>query len=85
MFPTNSGINGRFVHAFLFSRLESNTNWTYLNKLQSTDRSEKYPTQTTEPTLQCVVDIGRPALLATNTVSAAPNSIVNPLYKQTLI
>lgn len=37
------------------------------------------PTNTTEPTLQCVVEIGRPILLAIKTVIAAPISIVNPL------
>lgn len=38
-----------------------------------------YPTKTTEPTLQCVVDIGKPILLANSTVIAAPISMVNPL------
>lgn len=38
-----------------------------------------YPTNITEPTLQCVVDIGRPTLLANRTVSADPISIVKPL------
>lgn len=38
-----------------------------------------YPTNTTEPTLQCVVEIGKPILLANKTVIAAPISIVNPL------
>lgn len=37
------------------------------------------PTNTTEPTLQCVVDIGRPILLAINTVRAEPISIQTPL------
>lgn len=58
---------------------------TNRNRLQSTVFSEKYPTHTTEPTLQCVVDTGTPALLATKTVSAAPNSIVNPLIEKNLI
>lgn len=30
------------------------------------------PTQTTDPTLQCVVDTGTPILLASKTVAAAP-------------
>lgn len=37
------------------------------------------PMQTTEPTLQWVVLIGRPTLLANNTVNAAPSSTENPL------
>lgn len=39
------------------------------------------PTNTTEPTLQCVVLIGRPNLDAIRTVVADPISIVNPLNK----
>lgn len=38
-----------------------------------------YPTNTTEPTLQWVVEIGIPILLAKSTVSAAPISMVKPL------
>lgn len=38
-----------------------------------------YPTNITEPTLQCVVDIGSPILLANSTVNAEPISMVNPL------
>lgn len=34
---------------------------------------EAHPTHTTEPTLQCVVDTGRPTLLANRTVTAAPS------------
>lgn len=34
---------------------------------------EAHPTQTTDPTLQCVVETGRPTLLASRTVTAAPN------------
>lgn len=33
---------------------------------------DTHPTHTMEPTLQCVVDTGRPALLANRTVNAAP-------------
>lgn len=33
---------------------------------------EAQPTHTTEPTLQWVVDTGKPALLANKTVTAAP-------------
>lgn len=40
----------------------------------------EYPTNTTEPTLQCVVEIGNPILLAKRTVIAAPISIVKPLH-----
>lgn len=39
------------------------------------------PTNTTEPTLQCVVLIGRPNFDAIRTVVADPISIVNPLNK----
>lgn len=42
-------------------------------------RSRKHPTKTTEPTRQCVVEMGRPTLLAINTVTAAPNSMHIPL------
>lgn len=37
------------------------------------------PTNTTLPTLQCVVDMGSPSLLANNTVAEAPFSITKPL------
>lgn len=52
-----------------------------LNNFQSTPSFDELaqPTNTTEPTLQCVVEIGRPILEATRTVNAAPISIVNPL------
>lgn len=33
---------------------------------------EIQPTHTTDPTLQCVVDTGKPTLLASKTVTAAP-------------
>lgn len=33
---------------------------------------EAHPTHTTDPTLQCVVETGRPILLANRTVDAAP-------------
>lgn len=39
----------------------------------------EYPTKTTDPTLQWVVEMGRPILLAKRTVIAAPISIVKPL------
>lgn len=38
-----------------------------------------YPTNITEPTLQCVVEIGKPILLANRTVKADPISMVKPL------
>jgi hypothetical protein len=37
------------------------------------------PTNTTDPTKQCVVLTGRPIFDANKTVNAAPSSIVNPL------
>lgn len=53
----------------------------FLNNLQSTPSvlDLAQPTKTTEPTLQCVVLMGRPILDASNTVKAAPISIVKPL------
>jgi hypothetical protein len=44
-----------------------------------------HPTRTTEPTMQCVVEIGRPNLLANKTVVAAPNSITKPLEFKPLL
>lgn len=38
-----------------------------------------HPTKTTLPTIQCVLDIGIPNLLANNTVIAAELSTVKPL------
>lgn len=38
------------------------------------------PTNTTDPTLQCVVEMGIPILLANNTVNAEPISMVKPLW-----
>ena len=50
------------------------------NNFQSTDsRDLTRPTATTDPTLQCVVDIGIPMLEAISTVRADPISIQNPL------
>lgn len=43
------------------------------------DFFRKNPTNTTEPTRQCVVEIGRPTLLAIRTVIAAPSSMHTPL------
>ena len=45
----------------------------------TTSLERKRPTKTTEPTLQCVVDIGIPRFDANNTVSAEPISIAKPL------
>lgn len=53
-----------------------------LNNLKSTPlklRSRALPTKTTDPTLQCVVLIGRPSFDASRTVAADPISIVKPL------
>lgn len=57
---------------------------TMLRKIdQSTfSRDRNRPTNTTEPTLQCVVLMGRPILDATRTVSADPISIQKPLQQQ---
>lgn len=54
---------------------------TYRNNFRSTpeDEEDASPTNTTEPTLQCVVLMGIPILDASRTVKAAPISIVNPL------
>lgn len=53
----------------------------FLNSFQSTPFSLELnqPTNTTDPTLQWVVDIGKPILLANNTVNVAPISIVKPV------
>ena len=55
----------------------------FLNNDQSTLPSDRTrPTVTIEPTLQWVVEIGRPSFEATKTVMAAPISIQKPLkYK----
>lgn len=54
------------------------------NRRQLTfSRERKRPTQTTEPTLQCVVEIGSPNLLAIRTVNAEPISIATPLKWKT--
>ncbi len=62
----------------------------FLKRLQSTDFSFfpssfpfTAPTSTIEPTLQWVVEIGIPILLARSTVAAAPISIVKPLKDPT--
>ena len=54
---------------------------TCLNSLQSTPAFDwlAQPTNTTEPTKQCVVLTGTPIFVASRTVNAAPSSIVNPL------
>lgn len=59
-----------------------NNGWsTYRNSFQSTPFSSEFiqPTNTTEPTLQWVVLIGKPIFEASNTVNAAPISMVKPL------
>ena len=54
---------------------------TCLKSLQSTPSFDwlAQPTNTTEPTKQCVVLTGTPILVANRTVNAAPSSIVKPL------
>jgi len=54
---------------------------TMLRKMdQSTfSRARNRPTNTTDPTLQCVVLMGMPTFDATSTVSAEPISIQKPL------
>jgi len=56
---------------------------TMLRKMvQSTfSRARNRPTNTTDPTLQCVVLMGTPTFEATSTVSAEPISIQNPLQQ----
>ena len=67
----NADIGTVMIHADIMFR----------NSFQSTPREfdVMYPTKTTEPTLQWVVEIGSPILLANSTVNADPISIVNPL------
>lgn len=52
----------------------SQANAMFRNSFQDTPSPPRdaQPTHTTEPTLQWVVDTGRPALLANSTVTAAP-------------
>lgn len=55
----------------------------FTNKDQSTtSRDLTRPVKTTEPTLQCVVEIGIPRLDAKRTVKAAPISIEKPLKRE---
>lgn len=60
---------------------------TYLKSFQSTPWREDLaqPTKTTEPTLQCVVEMGRPTLEASSTVQADPISMVKPEEAVTLV
>ena len=60
---------------------------TMLRKMdQSTfSRARNRPTNTTDPTLQCVVLMGMPTLEATSTVSAEPISIQKPLQRTTTV
>lgn len=60
---------------------------THLKSFQSTPWREDLaqPTKTTEPTLQCVVEMGRPILEANSTVQADPISIVKPEEAVTLV
>ena len=52
----------------------------FTNSDQSTtSRDLTRPVNTTEPTLQCVVETGMPKFDATRTVNAAPISIQKPL------
>jgi hypothetical protein len=54
---------------------------TCLKSFQSTPSFVELaqPTNTTDPTKQCVVLMGKPIFEANRTVNAAPSSIVNPL------
>jgi len=60
---------------------------TYRNSFQSTPFSSELiqPTNTTEPTLQWVVLIGKPIFEASKTVNAAPISMVKPLKQSKTI
>ena len=65
-------------------RVSTHARKMLLNSFQSTFcRDRAQPTNTTEPTLQCVVLIGRPRLDAVRTVIAAPSSMQNPLHSHT--
>lgn len=66
-------------------RVTSHARIILLNNLKSTSlvlRVRAQPTKTTEPTLQCVVLIGRPNFEASRTVVAVPSSIVKPLERE---
>lgn len=65
-------------------RVTTQARMMFRNSFQSTDsRDLTLPTQTTEPTLQCVVLMGMPTLEATRTVSALPTSMQKPLERST--
>ena len=62
-------------------RVNTHARKMLLNSFQSTFcRDRAQPTNTTEPTLQWVVLIGKPRLDAVSTVIAAPSSMQKPLY-----
>ncbi len=64
----------------LIGKVNNQENIMFLNKLQSTfSLDRKRPTNTIDPTLQCVLLMGMPKLEAINTVNAAPISMQNPL------
>lgn len=64
-------------------RVTSQARMMLRNKCQSTfSRDRNRPTKTTLPTLQCVVLMGIPTLLATKTVKAEPISMQKPLEKE---
>ena len=61
-------------------RVTTQATTMFMKSLQLTlDLERQRPTVTTEPTLQCVVDMGMPRLLAIKTVIADPNSMHTPL------
>lgn len=61
-------------------RVTTHARMMFLNSDQSTLSLDlTRPTNTMEPTLQCVVEIGIPTYDATRTVNAAPSSIQKPL------
>jgi hypothetical protein len=61
-------------------RVNTHANIIVPNSFQSTFLCDRVlPTNTTDPTLQCVVLIGKPRLDAANTVKAAPISMQKPL------
>lgn len=60
----------------IFRKSDQSTDCAFLS---FRNRLYVHPTNTTLPTLQCVVEIGSPSLLANSTVAEAPFSITKPL------
>jgi hypothetical protein len=67
------------THAYTIDRKSFQSTAFSFTPVTGSSLAFEYPTKTTDPTLQCVVEMGKPILLANRTVIAAPISIVKPL------